>query len=118
MPLFMPYRRVVLSVLVAALSLVGLLCRSVSASAATVSSETAATSSVGDQSGQQRAAVASATGTSGPVYGNRYWLASPTGAVWPLGGAAGYGSLAGYKLARPIVGINTTVDSRGYWMVA
>ncbi|HWE57699.1 MAG TPA: C40 family peptidase [Acidimicrobiales bacterium] len=118
MPSVMPYRRVVLSVLVVALSLMGLLCRPSSASAATVSAGAATASPAAGQPGQVHATVASATGAPQPVYGNRYWLASPTGAVWPLGGAPDYGSLAGDKLARPIVGINTTADTKGYWMVA
>jgi cell wall-associated NlpC family hydrolase len=93
------------------------------AGAATVSTG-AATVSAGVASGSAvHATVASATGASttgtpAPAFGNQYYLASRMGAVWPLGGAPDYGSLAGKKLDQPIVGITTTPDGAGYWMVA
>ncbi len=63
-------------------------------------------------------ATLSPGGVSSPSFGNQYYLASPSGAVWPLGGAPDYGSLAGDHLAAPVVGISTTPDTAGYWMVA
>jgi hypothetical protein len=63
-------------------------------------------------------AAAAGAGYPQPQYGNAYYLASPNGAVWPLGGATDYGSLAGYQLNAPIVGITVTPDAGGYWLVA
>ena len=83
------------------------------ARAATVSSGAA---TAGDQA--VHATVSSGASTPAAVVGNPYYLASSTGAVWPLGGANDYGSLAGQTLRRPIVGISTTGDGQGYWLVA
>jgi hypothetical protein len=53
----------------------------------------------------------------GPVPTN-FWLATSAGDVYPMGGAADLGSLAGVPLARPIVGITPTPSDDGYWLVA
>jgi hypothetical protein len=47
-----------------------------------------------------------------------YWLVSSNGAVYPYGGAAPYGDMAGKHLNAPIVGIVAAPDGRGYWLVA
>ncbi|HWG73775.1 MAG TPA: NlpC/P60 family protein [Acidimicrobiales bacterium] len=57
-------------------------------------------------------AVASADESPSP-----YYVASPTGAVWPLGGAIDHGSMAGRPLNGAIVGITLTPDHGGYWLV-
>ncbi|HEV2361007.1 MAG TPA: SpoIID/LytB domain-containing protein [Acidimicrobiales bacterium] len=44
-----------------------------------------------------------------------YWIAGSDGAVY---GAPGYGSMAGRHLNKPIVGIASTPDGKGYWLVA
>ncbi len=46
------------------------------------------------------------------------WTVTATGAVSAFGGASGYGSLAGVRLNRPIVGMSATPSGRGYWLVA
>ncbi|HET6965881.1 MAG TPA: C40 family peptidase [Acidimicrobiales bacterium] len=81
------------------------------ATAATVSAGAATVS----PSGQVHATSVT---TPSPVIGNPYYLASRTGAVWPLGGATDYGSLVGMALNQPVVGISTTPDAKGYWLVA
>ena len=98
---------------------------SLSSGAATVSSGTAtgsqvhATASPATTSpGAAVHATVSSSTDGAPVYGNQYYLASATGAVWPLGGAPAYGSLAGVHLSAPVVGISTTPDTDGYWLVA
>ena len=52
-----------------------------------------------------------------PVFGAPYYLAGPSGAVWPLGGAPFFGSAAGAHLNRPVVGITLSPDHGGYWLV-
>ncbi|MGO8873801.1 MAG: C40 family peptidase [Acidimicrobiales bacterium] len=47
---------------------------------------------------------------------DNFWLATPSGTVLPYG-VPDYGSPAG-PLNRPVVGITTTGDRHGYWMVA
>ena len=47
------------------------------------------------------------------------WLAvGPDGAIDVRGDATSFGSMAGQRLARPIVGIVGTPTGRGYWLVA
>ena len=60
-------------------------------------------------------AAPAAAAVPAPAYGNPYWLASPHGAVWPLGGAASYGELA-HPPGTPVVNIVPTPDRRGYWL--
>ena len=49
---------------------------------------------------------------------NSYWVATGSGAVHPFGSAKSYGSLAGTVLNKPIVGMASTLDGLGYWLVA
>jgi cell wall-associated NlpC family hydrolase len=105
--------------LTAGLALAGLAgaVRPLPASAATVSAGAATVTAGTGTRSAVHATVASATSPS-PQYGNPYWLASATGAVWPLGGAPTLGSLAGTRLDAPVVGITATPDAGGYWLVA
>jgi hypothetical protein len=50
--------------------------------------------------------------------GNGYWLADSAGNVFSSDDAVFHGSLAGYHLNSPIVGIAPTADDNGYWLVA
>jgi hypothetical protein len=50
--------------------------------------------------------------------GRGAWLAAANGAVETLGDATYFGSMAGHKLAKPIVGIAATPTGGGYWLVA
>ena len=59
-------------------------------------------------------AVASCTGQTG----EGYWQVSAGGGVFTNGAAVFYGSAAGTRLNRPIVGMAPSVDGRGYWLVA
>jgi cell wall-associated NlpC family hydrolase len=56
--------------------------------------------------------------TPAPRYGSPYYLASPSGAVWPFNGAPDYGSMAGTRLNAQVVGTTLTPDSHGYWLFA
>jgi peptidoglycan hydrolase-like protein with peptidoglycan-binding domain len=47
-----------------------------------------------------------------------YWLASADGGVHSYGSARFFGSMAGTRLARPIVGITALPTGAGYWLVA
>ncbi|MEW6473390.1 MAG: L,D-transpeptidase family protein [Actinomycetota bacterium] len=47
-----------------------------------------------------------------------YWLASSDGGVHTYGSAPFFGSLAGTKPVRPVVGIAGLADGAGYWLVA
>ncbi len=47
-----------------------------------------------------------------------FWGATADGAVDSFDGAPFLGSVGGVHLARPIVGIASTPDHRGYWLVA
>jgi peptidoglycan hydrolase-like protein with peptidoglycan-binding domain len=47
-----------------------------------------------------------------------YWLASNDGAVHSFGTAQFFGSMAGVKLAHPVVGIASLSSGAGYWLVA
>ncbi len=47
-----------------------------------------------------------------------YWIATSNGNVYEFGTAPGLGSLAGRRLAAPIVGMERTPSGRGYWLVA
>jgi peptidoglycan hydrolase-like protein with peptidoglycan-binding domain len=47
-----------------------------------------------------------------------YWLAAPDGGVYSYGTARFFGSLAGTKLAHPVVGIAPLPNGAGYWLVA
>jgi outer membrane protein assembly factor BamB len=55
---------------------------------------------------------------SGPVGATRYWVATAAGGVYPFGGAAALGSLAGKPLTKPIVGMAVMPGGAGYWLVA
>ncbi len=41
-----------------------------------------------------------------------------TGAVYSFGGARNYGSMAGHRLAEPVVGMAALPTGKGYWLVA
>ena len=47
-----------------------------------------------------------------------YWLVSDDGGVHAFGGAQFFGSLAGSKPARPVVGIAAMPSGAGYWLVS
>ena len=47
-----------------------------------------------------------------------YWLTAADGGVFSFGDASFYGSMAGTKLAQPVVGIASTPDGKGYWLTA
>jgi hypothetical protein len=49
---------------------------------------------------------------------NSYYVATATGVVQPFGSAKSYGSLAGTTLNKPIVGMASTLNGLGYWLVA
>ena len=49
--------------------------------------------------------------------GTSYWVLTASGAVYPFGNAASYGSAA-TALRAPIVGMAATPDGLGYWLVA
>ena len=53
-----------------------------------------------------------------PGAGQGFWMASASGAVFPVGAAAGFGSTAGLHLNQPVVGIAPTQTGNGYWMTA
>jgi hypothetical protein len=57
-----------------------------------------------------------APGTSTPAQG--YWLVASDGGIFPFGAGKGYGSTAGLRLNRPIVGMASTPSGAGYWLVA
>ena len=61
----------------------------------------------------ERAVAIVATST-----GNGYWVATANGDVRPFGDARSHGSMKGYVLARPIVGMAATPSGKGYWLVA
>ncbi|MGA2835658.1 MAG: putative Ig domain-containing protein [Acidimicrobiales bacterium] len=50
--------------------------------------------------------------------GSGYWVASTNGDVTEFGTAQPYGSLAGQRLAAPVIGLTATSDGKGYWLVA
>src|SRR5579884_560410 len=58
-------------------------------------------------------AVASAAWTS-----PGYWVAGADGGVTAHGAAGFYGSAAGVRLSRPVVGMAASLSGRGYWLVA
>jgi putative peptide zinc metalloprotease protein len=60
--------------------------------------------------------VGGSTVTSTPG-GRGYWLVKPNGGVSSFGDAGFYGSVAGIRLAAPVVAITATHDGRGYWLV-
>jgi hypothetical protein len=47
-----------------------------------------------------------------------YWIDTSNGNVSSFGGAGSYGSAAGLRLNKPIVGMARTPDGGGYWLVA
>jgi hypothetical protein len=47
-----------------------------------------------------------------------YWLVGGDGGVFAFGDASFFGSLAGVRLNRPVVGIAATPTGKGYWLVA
>jgi peptidoglycan hydrolase-like protein with peptidoglycan-binding domain len=47
-----------------------------------------------------------------------YWLATPDGGVYSFGTARFFGSMAGARLAHPVVGIAPLPSGAGYWLVA
>jgi SpoIID/LytB domain protein len=46
-----------------------------------------------------------------------YWVVASNGAVYPFGSAPSYGSMAGYSLDSPVIGMAPTGDGNGYWLV-
>jgi hypothetical protein len=50
--------------------------------------------------------------------GSGYWLVGGDGAVFNMGGAGAFGSMAGHTLNKPIVGMAATPSGKGYWLVA
>jgi peptidoglycan hydrolase-like protein with peptidoglycan-binding domain len=54
----------------------------------------------------------------GPERTAAYWLATDDGGVHTFGSAGFFGSLAGTRPARPVVGIAAMPDGSGYWLVA
>ncbi|MGC8481300.1 MAG: SpoIID/LytB domain-containing protein, partial [Acidimicrobiales bacterium] len=50
--------------------------------------------------------------------GAGYWISTDQGAVYAFGSAQSYGSMAGTRLNKPIVGMASTPDGKGYWLVA
>jgi hypothetical protein len=63
-------------------------------------------------SGSSPAPVAAATSAPG------YWLATADGQVLSYGAATSHGSMAGQRLAAPVVAMAGTPDGQGYWLVA
>ena len=47
-----------------------------------------------------------------------YWMSSPSGTVFPLGGAHDLGSAGSLALRQPVVGLAARPDGDGYWEVA
>ena len=47
-----------------------------------------------------------------------YWVAGSNGGITAHGGAGFYGSTAGLRLSRAVVGMATTLTGKGYWLVA
>lgn len=47
-----------------------------------------------------------------------FWLVSPDGGVHSYGSAGFFGSMAGQRLANPVVGIAALPSGGGYWLVA
>src|SRR5665213_1324185 len=56
-------------------------------------------------------------GAQGSPSATSFWLTSPTGMIWNMGGANSYGQINS-PLSQPIVGIAPTPDAKGYWLVA
>jgi hypothetical protein len=54
----------------------------------------------------------------GTATGQGAWVAGTDGSVWSFGDAGSFGSLAGRRLNKPIVGMTPTTTGLGYWMVA
>ena len=46
-----------------------------------------------------------------------WWYAAADGGVWPVDGAAGYGSLGDRGLNAPVVALVATATGKGYWLV-
>jgi SpoIID/LytB domain protein len=46
-----------------------------------------------------------------------YWVVDTRGGVYHFGSAPSYGSMAGFKLAAPVIGMAPTGDGNGYWLV-
>src|ERR1035437_4123269 len=61
-----------------------------------------------------KAAAAPPAGLTVPAY----WTVASDGGIFSFGGAPFYGSEGGKPLNAPIVGIASTPDHGGYWMVA
>src|SRR5581483_9839769 len=72
----------------------------------------APTARAGGGPGNPRA-IASAAWTS-----PGYWVAGADGGVTAHGAAGFYGSTAGVRLSRPVVGMASTLSGRGYRLVA
>ncbi|MCU1376509.1 MAG: hypothetical protein JWO68_3795 [Actinomycetia bacterium] len=54
----------------------------------------------------------------GTATGQGAWVAGTDGSVYSFGDAGSYGSLAGKRLNKPIVGMAPTPTGLGYWLVA
>jgi SpoIID/LytB domain protein len=46
-----------------------------------------------------------------------YWIVGADGSVYPFGSAPSYGSMVGYHLNAPVIGMAPTGDGAGYWLV-
>jgi hypothetical protein len=71
-----------------------------------------ATVTANDGSASPPVITLSGTGTEG------YYETNTQGAVYPHGGALGFGDTSSTALAAPIVGSAASNDARGYWLVA
>ena len=80
----------------------------------TTSSGTTAASPGTPPSGAAQAHVSGVPSTTVPTY----LEVASDGGVFSFGGAPFYGSMGGTPLNKPIVGMASTPDNRGYWLVA
>jgi hypothetical protein len=54
----------------------------------------------------------------GTATGQGVWVATTDGRIYAFGDATSFGSLAGHRLNKPIVGMTPTTTGKGYWLVA
>jgi hypothetical protein len=116
----LPALLVALASLVGTVTLWGLITAPVAAALGAAGSGTnpaAALQPAGDVRTATVAMAAAAAIAPSPVAPAAHYIASPSGAVWPLGGAPDLGSMTGHPLNGSIVGITMTPDHSGYWLV-